>query len=113
MLAGMGADALVLREVSDGVWREYARDGADPSRPSAPPVVACWNRALALGASTEGPSAEDHLLRGEALKEHAERTDIVLHLAAADIERVASSVSPRPYVLLLADAEGVVVSSTG
>ena len=109
----MGAAALVLREVSDGVWREYACDGADPSRPSAPPVVACWKRALELGASTEGPLAEDHLLRGDALKEHTERTDSVLHLAAADIERVASSVSPRPYVLLLADAEGVVVSSTG
>jgi sigma-54 dependent transcriptional regulator, acetoin dehydrogenase operon transcriptional activator AcoR len=52
-------------------------------------------------------------LRGQALKEHVERTELVRHLAAADLERAASDVSPQQFVLLLADAAGVVVSTSG
>jgi len=82
--------------------------------PSETPLVyAHWHRALALGASLEGPPCEEHLLRGDALKERLDRTEHVLHLAAADMERAASDVSPREYVLLLADASGVVVSTLG
>jgi transcriptional regulator of acetoin/glycerol metabolism len=130
----MSSDALVLREVSEGTWRDFASNAAvgvcpkasiaqghavgvpaigAPSEPAAPLVLAHWRRALALGASLEGPPGEEHLLRGDALKEHVDRTEHVLHLAAADLERAASDVSPREYVLLLADASGVVVNMLG
>jgi transcriptional regulator of acetoin/glycerol metabolism len=127
----MSSDALVLREVSEGIWHEFASDvqnraqssgqgwGDLPELDVAPPdmprspVLSRWRRALSLGASLEGPSSEEHLLRGEALKEHVERAELVLHLAAADLQRAASHVSPHQYVLLLADASGVVVNMTG
>jgi transcriptional regulator of acetoin/glycerol metabolism len=132
----MSSDALVLREVSEGTWRDFAshaRSGAqehagaplvqkhalaEPGfglspEPGQPLVIAHWRRALALGASLEGPPGEEHLLRGDALKEHVDRTEHVLHLAAGDLQRAASDVSPREYVLLLADASGVVVNMLG
>jgi sigma-54 dependent transcriptional regulator, acetoin dehydrogenase operon transcriptional activator AcoR len=127
----MSSDALVLREVSDSTWREFASHAsagaperaplvqddafAEPGfgAPPQPLVFAHWRRALALGASLEGPPGEEHLLRGEALKEHVDRTEQVLHLAAGDLQRAASDVSPREFVLLLADASGVVVNMLG
>jgi transcriptional regulator of acetoin/glycerol metabolism len=132
----MSSDALVLREVGEGTWRDFAshaRAGAPeradaapvlipaladpafglPAEPGQPLVFAHWRRALALGASLEGPPGEEHLLRGDALKEHVDRTEHVLHLAAGDLQRAASDVSPREYVLLLADASGVVVNMLG
>lgn len=107
------SEALVLREVEDGIWRDFSRDVEKSALAARQPVFSHWRRALALGASLEGPPAEDHLLRGEALKPHVERTELVLDLAAADLERAASDVSPRAYVLLMADASGVVVNAIG
>src|SRR5262245_47041451 len=127
----MSSEALVLREVSEGTWREFAshaRAGAadapafvqNDAYPEEafggagqPLVFTHWRRALALGASLEGPPCEEHLLRGDALKDHVGRAEQVLHIAAADLERAASDVSPREYVLLLADASGVFVNITG
>jgi transcriptional regulator of acetoin/glycerol metabolism len=109
----MSPAALVLREVSEGTWHEFASGVGKDAQASELPVVKHWRRALLLGASFEGPTSEEHLLRGAALEEHVERTEFVQHVARAALERASCDVSPRQYVLLLADATGVVVSSSG
>jgi sigma-54 dependent transcriptional regulator, acetoin dehydrogenase operon transcriptional activator AcoR len=150
IIVNMTTEALVLSEVSDGVWREFASHvqtharprpfdarlegpalaSFDPSAPATPtlspperlapalflaksPLTPRWQRALALGASLDGPPPEEHLSRGDELKRHIERAEPVLHVASAELERAASDVSAHQYVLLLADATGVVVSTVG
>jgi transcriptional regulator of acetoin/glycerol metabolism len=114
----MSPDALVLREVSDGAWRDFAgrvqsSAGAREYDDTTLTVLPHWQRAVALGASLQGPAVDDELLRGESLKEHLERSQLVLRLCARDLERAASVVAPHEYVLLLADASGVVVQTRG
>jgi transcriptional regulator of acetoin/glycerol metabolism len=108
----MSSEALILREVGDAMWRDFA-SGALGERLDQLPVLEHWRRALALGAPLEGPPREEHLVRGEALREHLERTELIQHVAATELERATSDVSRRQYVLLLADPSGVVVSSSG
>jgi hypothetical protein len=67
--------ALELREVSDRTCRDFASGVLEPARGA--PVVEHWRRAISLGASLEGPSSEEHLLREDALEAHLERTAIV------------------------------------
>jgi sigma-54 dependent transcriptional regulator, acetoin dehydrogenase operon transcriptional activator AcoR len=108
----MSDDALVLREVSEALWRDFATEARRP-RPDAPaaehPVLSKWARARALGASVEGPPPEEHLVRGEALRMHAERTELLEHLAEDELDRASGHVSPHDYLLVLADPAGVVV----
>ena len=110
----MAHDALVLREVSERLWLDFAAGTLRKVRAEATvPVLDRWRRARSLGASLEGPSHEEHLVRGEALKIRAERTELVEHLAAGELERAAGDVAPRDFLLLLADPSGVVIKTSG
>lgn len=109
----MSDDALVLREVGHDVWLDFASGARRRSRPQDRPVVERWRRAVALGAPVEGPPPEEHLLRGEALRDHRGRTELVEHVAARELERAAGEAAPRDHLVLLADPTGVVVRTVG
>jgi transcriptional regulator of acetoin/glycerol metabolism len=116
MLSAMSQGALVLREVSSHVWREFA-DGPSQNggacAGSSHLVVDHWQRSRSLGASLDGPPDEEYLVRGEPLKMLSERTEVVQHVAATDFERAAVDVAARSYVMILADPSGVVVRTSG
>jgi transcriptional regulator of acetoin/glycerol metabolism len=103
-----------LPAVPDWVWNGFHRQtaGLRPTRAAAP-VVERWMRARALGASVEGPPAEDHLLRGALLREHEERVEPFAQLAHRVLERAGDLFASRGYLFLLADADGVVVRTSG
>jgi transcriptional regulator of acetoin/glycerol metabolism len=115
MLSPMSQGALVLREVSSDVWREFAHGPSQNggSTESSQIVVDRWERSRNLGASLEGPPDEQYLIRGEPLKLLSERTEVVQHLAATDFERAAVDIASRSYVMILADPSGVVFRTSG
>lgn len=109
------ADALVLDDVPEGVWRAFQED--DLRRHTAAWAhdahLARWRRSRALGASSDGAPVDDALVRGEDLKLRAEHVEMLDVLGASALARATAQVSAHDFVLLLADADGVVVRSAG
>ncbi|MCA9674488.1 MAG: GAF domain-containing protein, partial [Myxococcales bacterium] len=108
-----GTDALVLEDVPEATWRAF-HEGRSHSRAVAPERhVERWSRSQRLGASWRGDPIDDALIRGEAFRLHAEHVDVVQSLGSVALARAAGQVSAHDFVLLLADADGVVVRSDG
>jgi len=105
-------DSLRLPDVPAWLWTRF-HERSEPSSRTFAPVIERWRRARDLGAPPEGPDPEDHLLRGDALRTHEERMEPLTRVAEGTLERVAQFVAARGYLLLLADADGVVVATRG
>jgi transcriptional regulator of acetoin/glycerol metabolism len=101
---------LILDDVAEGAWESFQSVGRPPA---ARELTACWSRAQALGAPALGAPPEEHLLRGEALRVHAEPVEILRALGEPVIERVTARAAASQHVLLLADADGVIVHVGG
>ncbi|MCB9876531.1 MAG: GAF domain-containing protein [Planctomycetes bacterium] len=94
-------------------WRAF-HEGRSHRRAVAPERhVERWSRSQRLGASWRGDPIDDALIRGEAFRLHAEHVDVVQSLGSVALARAAGQVSAHDFVLLLADADGVVVRSDG
>jgi len=100
---------LVLPDVGEAAWASF-QDGAVP-RVNAD-LLACWSRAKDLGARTV-VGDEERLLRGDALRLHASHVELVVALGDAILDRATAQVAARDFLLLLADPEGVVISTHG
>jgi transcriptional regulator of acetoin/glycerol metabolism len=107
----MAVEALVLDDVPDAVWRAF-HEGRGKSRSHAQHVER-WSRSRRLGASHAGDAIDDALVRGEAFRLRAEQVDLLNTLGAEALARAAKHVSGRDFVLLLADADGLVVRAQG
>jgi len=79
----------------------------------APELAACWDRSRALGASPDGIPPDDGMVRGAALRDRVEALAPLEAMAVAVLGRAIGSVAQRDFLLLLADPEGVVVSTAG
>jgi len=101
---------LILDDVAEGAWESFQAVGRPPA---ARDLTACWSRARALGAPALGASPEEHLLRGEALRLRAEPVEVLRSLGEPVIARVTARAAASQHVLLLADAEGVIVHVGG
>jgi transcriptional regulator of acetoin/glycerol metabolism len=75
--------------------------------------VACWTRARSLGAPIDGLLPEERLIRGEALRLRAEHVEVLRALGEMVLDRAAARVTDADHVLLLSDADGVIVHSLG
>ncbi|MGN6109948.1 MAG: sigma-54-dependent Fis family transcriptional regulator [Kofleriaceae bacterium] len=104
------SEQLVLGDVAPSVWEDFH---AGRAAAIGPELIACWSRSRLLGAPPEGPAPEDGLVRGAELELHASQVELVRVLGDAVLDRAAARVSERDFVLLLADAEGVVVNTRG
>ncbi|MCW5807332.1 MAG: sigma-54-dependent Fis family transcriptional regulator, partial [Deltaproteobacteria bacterium] len=76
-------------------------------------LLACWQRARLLGAPVLGAPPEERLLRGDELRDRADTVELVQALGDAVLDRAAGRVADRDFLLLLADAGGVVVATRG
>ncbi|MFO0685600.1 MAG: sigma 54-interacting transcriptional regulator [Sandaracinus sp.] len=107
------SEPLVLREMPMRTWMDFQLRGLRSRVETERAVVERWSRARSLGASVEGPGVEEHLERGSTLAERTAPTEIVQALGEAALDRAASLVSARNFVLLVADALGTVVRVAG
>ncbi|MCE9576260.1 MAG: sigma-54-dependent Fis family transcriptional regulator [Deltaproteobacteria bacterium] len=103
-------DRLILDDVPATAW-----DAFHAGRPAAlaPELVRCWARSRALGAPPEGPRPEDVLLRGDALRAHAGPVELLRAVGDAILDRATARVADRDFLLLLANADGVIVKTSG
>jgi transcriptional regulator of acetoin/glycerol metabolism len=103
-------DMLVLDDVPLPAWEAFQAGRAE----ALPDELSrCWSRARALGASPFDAQPEDHLLRGDALRLRSEPVALLHRLGDSIVHAAAARVSARDYVLLLANAEGVVIETVG
>lgn len=101
---------MVLPDVGPEAWSDF-QAGRVPK--VATDLRICWERAQSLGAPRLGAAPEDQLLRGDALRLHAEHLELVQAIGDTVLDRATAVVSDRDFLLLLADADGVVVSTRG
>jgi sigma-54 dependent transcriptional regulator, acetoin dehydrogenase operon transcriptional activator AcoR len=104
------SERLVLPDVGPEVWDDFQAGGAPLI---AKDLLSCWQRAQHLGAPRLGARPEDQLLRGDALRLHAEHVELVQAIGDIVLDRATAHVADRDFLLLLADADGVVVSTRG
>jgi transcriptional regulator of acetoin/glycerol metabolism len=103
---------LHLPAVPDWVWSGFHETPGALETPSGVrPVVERWLRARDLGAPLEGPPSDEHLLRGDALRVHADRAEPFARVAEPVLHRAERLFSSLGYQLLLADVDGVVVGT--
>jgi transcriptional regulator of acetoin/glycerol metabolism len=92
-------------------------DDSDPERLLADPVVndlvgPRWQRALASGASPEGPPSEP-ILTERRLRERREAVGPMLSVLDGILSPVLRGFAKRDYTLLFADQSGVIVRQDG
>ncbi len=103
-------ERLILDDVPAAAWDAFHAGRTDAL---APELVRCWSRARGLGAPAEGPRPEEALLRGDALRAHAGPVELLRAVGDAVLERATAAAAARDFLLLVADADGVVVRSSG
>ena len=103
-----------LDDVPAWLWQRFHDHAARIEAPQAfAPVVERWQRAHTLGAAADGAVPDDHLLRGPTLREHTERAGLITAAATRTLDETQAFLAERGYLLLLADPDGVVVSTRG
>ncbi|MBP6633969.1 MAG: sigma-54-dependent Fis family transcriptional regulator [Kofleriaceae bacterium] len=107
-------EPVLLADAPSWLWTRFHDHAARVEVPRVfAPVVERWQRARGLGASAEGAAPEEHLLRGDALRAHADRASALTRAAEATLTEASGLLASRGYLLLLADADGVVVHTSG
>lgn len=101
---------MVLPDVGVEAWDAF-QAGDEP--PITGELITCWSRARALGAPAAGAPAEERLLRGDALRLHAGHVELLAAIGDAVLDRATARVADHDFLLLLADADGVVVNTRG
>lgn len=104
------SEPLVLRGVSL-VERDQHNQGRRVSLPAE--LLSCWQRSAHLGAPQDGALAEDHLVRGQALRERREPFELIETLGTSVLDLATARVSRNDFLLILSDAEGVVLRASG
>lgn len=104
------SEVLILRDVPERAWLDFQLRS---DRAHTHPLTERWERARVLGASQEGPPHEERLMRGADLRARIERTDLTHALAPEVIDHATGVVARHDFLLVLSDAEGVVVRASG
>lgn len=99
----------MLSDVPVSVWEDFHAGRAAPQAE----LEACWARSRELGAPPAGVIPDDGLVRGDALRMHVERLDVLRASGAAVLDRATAQLARRDFLMLLADADGVVVRTSG
>lgn len=103
-------ERLVLHDVPASTWDDFH---AGRTIRINDDLAACWSRARRLGAPLDGAPREDQLIRGEALRLHAGHVELLQGVGEAILDRATARLAARDFVTLLADADGVVVRTSG
>jgi transcriptional regulator of acetoin/glycerol metabolism len=106
----VGSERLVLPDVPVAVWDDFH---AGRTASVAGELAACWTRARTLGAPSDGPPPEEHLLRGEELRLHVEHVELLQAVGDTILDRATGELARGDFMLLLADPDGVVVKTAG
>ena len=105
---------VLLDDVPAWLWQRFHDHAARFEVPQAfAPVVERWQRAHTLGAAADGAVPDDHLLRGASLREHTERAGLIAAAATRTLDETQAFLAERGFLLVLADPDGVVVSTRG
>ncbi|MFO0648061.1 MAG: sigma-54-dependent Fis family transcriptional regulator [Polyangiales bacterium] len=107
-------EPLVLDDVPESLWLDFQSGGGRSLAPlHATHVLDRWSRARRLGAPTDGGVDDACIERGPSLRARVERLEPLLVDGAGLLENAASAVSGRDFLLLITDADGVVVHTAG
>lgn len=101
----MGTDLHHIREI------EAVSQGAAPARD--PVVVQSWLRCLEKHRLDPSARSEAYILPEAELRQHRQRSEELIAIARAGIEKLYALVAGQNYVLLLADRAGVTVEYLG
>lgn len=102
---------LTLDLPQSGVWERFRDGAARVGESAARAVVGRWQRVRALGADPEEPT--EPIDDGTALCERRDRLGPLLTGLPEVLDHATRSFAERDFVLLLADAQGVVVEQAG
>lgn len=111
---------LVLPNLDQASWGILQRRAAhEPDAHTAPApaptddLIRAWRRSRALGAPTEGLHPDEAIVRGAELALRSETMAELWQIAPATLERTVQHPSLRDFVLLFADADGMVTRALG
>lgn len=106
-------ETLLIGDVPERTWRAFQESRAVGK--NAPPSlhIKHWQRSRRLGARPEGRRVDDALVRGEEFKLRSEHVQVLQSLGAAALDQAAARVSAHDFLLLMADADGLVVRASG
>jgi transcriptional regulator of acetoin/glycerol metabolism len=104
---------LTLAEPDIALWERFHSGRLDATDDLVHPVIAHWARARSLGAAPEGALAPDAVLDGTALRDRREQVAPCFREIAEILDGVADDLAQRGYVLLVTDADGVILASRG
>jgi sigma-54 dependent transcriptional regulator, acetoin dehydrogenase operon transcriptional activator AcoR len=104
---------LTLAEPDLALWERFHSGRLDATDGPVHPVIAHWTRARSLGAAPEGALAPDAVLDSTALQDRRELVAPCFREIAGILDGVAEDLAARGYVLLVTDAEGVILAARG
>ena len=104
---------LTLAEPDIALWERFHSGRLDATDGPAHPVIAHWARARSLGAAPEGALAPDAVLDSTAVEDRRELVAPCFREIAGILDGVAEDLAARGYVLLVTDAEGVILAARG
>ena len=104
---------LTLAEPDIALWERFHSGRLDATDGPVHPVIAHWARARSLGAAPEGALAPDAVLDSTAVEDRRELVAPCFREIAGILDGVAEDLAARGYVLLVTDAEGVILAARG
>ncbi len=108
-------DFLILNETVASTWQRFLNGRRESlSRNSlSRELLQRWERVRALGVDPDGPEEVESIATPQQIRERREELDRLLVEGEEILETTAAAFSARHFLLLLADRDGMVITTLG